>query len=221
MTRSGRNPLLLKGLRRPTSIRSVGSASSRGSFTLSRREARRQAPTPNRPRRGLSTPSSTALSYLDPGASPTTTNARRLLGHRTRGLAAPGNDGLLRLITRRNPGSEPVTTIDKPSRLRGIDSSRSSAIRTPAARHLSTMARCQSTVNQSTTTAAIVAPTPSTAASCSTRAPRWLPIHRTRWPARTAIGPWRVDRRHQDTPQLLLFRLVQGFSRQPTSVGGQ
>ncbi len=54
--------------------------------------------------------------------------------------------------SRENPVSEPVTTIDRPSqRARRYSLSRSSAIRTPAARHLSTIARCQSTVNHSTT----------------------------------------------------------------------
>jgi hypothetical protein len=38
--------------------------------------------------------------------------------------------------------------------------SHSSAIRTAAARHLSTIARCQSTVNHSMTAAAMVGPTP-------------------------------------------------------------
>ena len=42
--------------------------------------------------------------------------------------------------------SEPVTTTVRPSRVRSVDSSRSSSIETPAASHLSTIARCQSTL---------------------------------------------------------------------------
>src|SRR3954451_25000123 len=45
---------------------------------------------------------------------------------------------------------------------RGPSSTRSSAIRTPASRHLRTMSRCQSTVNHSRRLSAMVGPTPST-----------------------------------------------------------
>jgi hypothetical protein len=49
--------------------------------------------------------------------------------------------------SRQKPASEPVTTIVRLSSVRGTLASRSSAIGTPADRHLSTVARCQSTVN--------------------------------------------------------------------------
>ena len=58
--------------------------------------------------------------------------------------------------SRVKPSREPVATIVSPSSVRGIDSSRSSAIETPAAAHRSTISRCQSTPNHSTTDAAIV-----------------------------------------------------------------
>lgn len=88
-----------------------------------------------------------------------------------------------------------MTTTVRPSRVRGTLVSRSSAIRTPAARHLSTIARCQSTVNHSVSAAAIVGPTPSTAASRSVEADMMA----SRSPnsvarARAAVGPtWRMD----------------------------
>ena len=50
-------------------------------------------------------------------------------------------------------------------RVLGSDSSRSSAIRTPASAHFRTIWACQSTANHSRTASAITAPTPATAAS--------------------------------------------------------
>lgn len=61
--------------------------------------------------------------------------------------------------------SEPVTTMALQSARNAV--SHSSAIRTAAERHLSTIARCQSAVNHSMTAAAMVGPTPSMAISCS------------------------------------------------------
>ena len=97
--------------------------------------------------------------------------------------------------SRENPVSDPVTTTVNPSSVRAMLASRSSAIRTPAARHFSTIARCQSTVNQSITAAAMVGPTPSVSASCSSEADSMA----SRLPnsvasARAAVGPtWRID----------------------------
>ena len=103
------------------------------------------------------------MSYFEPGESPATTKA---VFFDTELAAFPPRATMASLASsRENPGSEPVTTMDSASSVRSTLLSRSSAIRTPAARHLSTIARCQSTVNHSTTAAAIVGPTPSTAAS--------------------------------------------------------
>ena len=74
--------------------------------------------------------------------------------------------------------------------MRGVDSSRSSAMLTPAASHLSTIARCQSTVNHSITDSAIVGPTPSAAASSASDAPRIAAIEpNSVASARAAVGP--------------------------------
>src|SRR4051794_18277799 len=59
-----------------------------------------------------------------------------------------------------------MTTVT-PSSGRGPSSAPSSAVRTPAAAHLRTISRCQSTANHSTTALAIVGPTPSACASSS------------------------------------------------------
>ena len=66
---------------------------------------------------------------------------------------------------------------------------------TPAASHVSTMARCQSTANHSMTASAMVGPTPSAAASSSSVASRIAAIDPNSWAsARAAVGPtWRID----------------------------
>ena len=124
--------------------------------------------------------------------------------------------------SREKPVSDPVTTIVRPSSVRSMLASRSSAIRTPAARHLSTIARCQSTVNHSMTAAAMVGPTPSTAASCSSEAASMasrLPNSRGQRPRRGR--PDVADRqRHQHPPQRLLLGLAQ-VGQQPLAVGRQ
>ena len=88
-----------------------------------------------------------------------------------------------------------MTTTVSPSRVRGVLSSRSSCIRTPACRHLRTTSRCQSTVNHSTTAWAITAPTPSTEASCSSEAASTASSDPSDWAsARAALGPTcRID----------------------------
>ena len=109
--------------------------------------------------------SCTALSYFDPGASPTTTKS---VFFDTEEAAFPPRARIASLAwSRLKSTSEPVTTMLMPSRVRGVDASRSSSIRTPASRHLRTMSRCQSTPNHSTTASAMVGPTPSAAASFS------------------------------------------------------
>ena len=83
-----------------------------------------------------------------------------------------------------------MATIVNPSSVRGIDSSRSSAIETPAAVHRSTISLCQSTPNHSTTDAAIVWPTPSVSASSSSDAARMASIVPNLVArARAAVGP--------------------------------
>src|SRR5204863_492839 len=74
--------------------------------------------------------------------SPTTTNAVLL---DTEDAALPPRATMTSLASSRlNACSEPVTTMDMPSRVRGVDSSTSSRMVTPARSHLSTMALCQS-----------------------------------------------------------------------------
>ena len=133
------------------------------------------------------------MSYLEPGASPATTNE---VFFDTDPAALPPRAMIASLASsRENPVSEPVTTIVRPAQVASMPVSRSSAIRTPAARHFSTIARCQSTSNHSRSAAAMVGPTPSTSANCSSVAA----ITASRLPnaiarARAAVGPtWRMD----------------------------
>ena len=98
--------------------------------------------------------------------------------------------------SRENPVNDPVTTTVRPLRVGSIPDSRWSAIRTPAARHFSTIARCQSSSNHSRSAPAIVGPTPSTSASCSSPAAMMASIlPKAPASARAAVGPTcRMDR---------------------------
>src|SRR6185437_5218314 len=89
----------------------------------------------------IGTSSETALSYLDPGASPTTTNA--VLAEIDPAALAPRSSSAAFASSRENPVSDPVTTMDRPASVCSGRSATSSAIRTPAAVHLSTIATCQ------------------------------------------------------------------------------
>src|SRR5699024_6419865 len=81
----------------------------------------------------------TALSYLDPGESPTTTKSVFL---DTEEADLPPRDTIASVIESRvQPGSDPVVTIDRPVRVCSCCSPGSSAITQPAACHLSTIAR--------------------------------------------------------------------------------
>src|SRR3954468_14152410 len=170
----------------------------------------------------IGTPSSTALSYFDPGESPATTYA---VFFDTELAAFPPRATMASLASsRENTVSDPVTTIDRPSSVRSTLVSRSSAIRTPAARHLSMIARCQSTVNHSTTAAAIVGPTPSTAANCSSdaaliasRLPYSVASARGAGGARPRGGDGERD---EPPPQRAGLRLVQ-IHEKPRAVGRQ
>lgn len=109
-----------------------------------------------------------ALSYLEPGLSPTTTKevffetdpvtfAPRLW----RASFAPS------LVCE---SRVPVTTTVSPSSGLGPSSSPapSSSIRTPASRHLRRISRCHSSANHAFTEAAMIGPTPSASdSSCS------------------------------------------------------
>src|ERR1700739_2017442 len=123
--------------------------------------------------------------------------------------------------SREKPVDEPVTTMVNPSSVRGTLASRSSAIRTPADRHLSTMARCQSTLNHSVTAAAMVGPTPSTAASCSVAADviaSKLP-HSVASARAAGARPARTNQKSPTPPpQRLLLGHVQ-VDQQPLAVG--
>ena len=101
-----------------------------------------------------------------------------------------------RAWSREKPSSEPVTTTVRPSRVRATDASRSSAIRTPAAAHLSTIWACQSTANHSMTASAMTPPTPSAWASSSRDAARMASIEpNCDASARAAVGPTcRIER---------------------------
>ena len=124
--------------------------------------------------------------------------------------------------SRENPASEPVTTMVRPASVGSMPLSRSSAIFTPAARHFSTIARCQSTSNHSRSLAAMVGPTPSTSASCCSPAAMMA----SRSPnaaasARAAVGPtWRMDECHQDPPQRPIPGLLE-VGQQPFGVRRQ
>src|SRR5664280_3747788 len=74
--------------------------------------------------------------------------------------------------SREKPSSDPVTTMVAPATVLGLDSSTSSAIRTSAFFHLSTISTCHWWVNHSWTDSAITGPTPSTPASSSRDAAR-------------------------------------------------
>ena len=77
-----------------------------------------------------------------------------------------------------------TTTVTPVERARAGRRPRSSAIRTPASRHLlARSSRCQSTANHSMTASAMTGPTPSTAASSSTGAARCGRGRRARGPA--------------------------------------
>ena len=133
------------------------------------------------------------MSYFDPGASPATTNE---VFFDTEPAALPPRTMMASLASSRlNPVNDPVTTIDSPCRVGAMLVSRSSASRTPAARHLSTIARCQSTSNHSRSAAAMVGPTPSTSASCSSEAAMMASrLPKAVASARAAVGPtWRID----------------------------
>ena len=118
-----------------------------------------------------------------------------------------------------------MATMVSPSRVRGTDSSRSSAIATPAAAHESMMALCHpapSPSSQSRTEAAIVGPTPSVPASASSVASRIALIEpNSVASARAAVGPtWRIDNatstRHSGTVSLRSWRLAS--SRRPLAL---
>ena len=84
-------------------------------------------------------------------------------------------------------------TTDTPASRRAaarVGSKSGSSSCTPASRHFATIARCQSTVNQSRSEAAIVGPTPSTAASASTLAASIAATEpNSAASARAAVGP--------------------------------
>src|SRR6266540_5613857 len=119
----------------------------------------------------IGTFSVTAFSYLDPGDSPTTTKS---VFFDTLPLALPPRTLIASAASSREyPVRLPVTTMVIPSSGRGPASVRSSASRTPAARHFSTISRCQSTANHSLSDSATVGPTPSTPAISSAAAAAW------------------------------------------------
>ena len=107
--------------------------------------------------------------YLHGGFGTIRVREPMILGHEIAGrVEAIGGE-----VSRVKPGSEPVITTVSPDSVWGTcapAAEGSSAIRTPAARHLSTTERCQSTANHSTTASAMIGPTPSVAASASTPA---------------------------------------------------
>src|SRR6202034_1511668 len=125
-------------------------------------------------------PSASARSYLDPGLAPATTKPvffdtepdtfppRVVIASAAASLVRPASVPVMTTVP---PASGPAADESPPAfaspvaRTGGTNPSCASA--TPAARHLSTIAACQSTVNQSRAEAAIVGPTSSTSTSCS------------------------------------------------------
>ena len=145
----------------------------------------------NPPSSRTGSPSSTALSYLDPAFSPATTKFVFFdTEDDTLPPAARTASAASSLV---KPGSVPVITTVTPASSRDDAADGSNpgvASRTPAARHLSTIAACQSTVNHSTTEAAIVGPTPSTTASASAEADAIASTEpKASASARAAVGP--------------------------------
>ena len=136
------------------------------------------------------------MSYLEPAFSPATTKLVFLDTEEVTlppawRTASPASSLVI-------PSSVPVITTDTPASSRAaarLGSKSGSSSRTPASRHLATIARCQSTANQSRREAAIVGPTPSTAASASTLAASIAVTEpNSAASARAAVGPtWRMD----------------------------
>src|ERR1700684_1497785 len=126
------------------------------------------------------TPRASARSYLDPGLAPATTKPvffdtepdtfppRVVIASAASPLVRPDSVPVMTTVT---PASGPPAAESPPAfpssvvRTGGTNPSCASA--TPAARHLSRIAACQSTVNQSRAEAAIVGPTSSTSTRCS------------------------------------------------------
>ena len=105
------------------------------------------------------------MSSLEPAASPAT---RKSVFLDTDPEALPPRTRIASFAeSREKPSSEPVTTTVRPSSVRGVDSSCSSSMTTPAAAHRSTISRCQSSANHSMSASAMIGPTPSISASRS------------------------------------------------------
>src|SRR5215468_3745335 len=155
---------------------------------------RRRSPASSR----TGTPSVSALSYFDPGLSPATT---KLVFFDTEDAVLPPSAVTASAAwSRVNPASVPVITTMTPASggsapAPPAGSARAVPKSTPAARHLSTIATCQSTPNQSTSEAAMVGPTPSTAASRSAGAAAIASSEpNSAASARAAVGPTcRID----------------------------
>src|SRR5215471_2621200 len=155
--------------------------------------------TPSPASSSTGTPSATALSYFDPALSPAT---RKSVFFDTDPVTFPPRLVIASAASSRViPSSVPVMTTVTPASGPAPEGSPSAGTTagathprctscTPAARHFSTIASCQSTVNQSRTDAAIVGPTSSTATSCSGDAPLIASIEpNARASARAAVGP--------------------------------
>ncbi len=138
------------------------------------------------------------MSYFDPGLAPATTKSvffdtepatfppRRCTASAASSLVSPSSVPVITTVT---PASGPAPAAS-PDGLAAGGTNPSCSSWTPAARHFSTIAACQSTVNQSRTDAAIVGPTSSTATSCSGDAAVIASIEpNARASARAAVGP--------------------------------
>ena len=122
----------------------------------SRLTPRPRLPTPNRSSVKIGTPSFSAFAYLTP-------RCRRrsevgLLGHRPRDPRTKLLQALGQVVAA--PRGERAGDDHGLTRERSWSASTSSAIRTPAAAHFSTIRACQSTANHSCRAPAIVGPTP-------------------------------------------------------------
>src|SRR5262249_32175787 len=156
----GRGPAdrLIAGSRGPRRAQPDGWPSSAGAFSATARAASAPSATSTRSPASSSTgtPSESALSCLLPAVSPATTKS---VFFDTQDATLPPRPVISSLASSLvRFGSVPVSTTVTPARGRASAPSpaRSSAKTTPAARHLSTIAACQSTANQSITDAAMV-----------------------------------------------------------------
>src|SRR4029450_10072987 len=159
--------------------------------------------------------SSTALSYFDPGDSPTTT---KLVFFDTEPATLPPRDVMASTAESRvYPSREPVTTIDRPVSVCSRVAFRSFRINQPAVFHLATISRCQGSANQSVIAVTRVGPIPSTLASWSgvALARASMSPNAAATSGATPLPMWRIDNATKNLSSGRVF----AASRCATSLG--